>query len=201
MPPQTETERYNVLRLSNKESNKLTRESIRTALVFLIGQKPFDKIKITEIVNRAGVSRTAFYRNYTSKEDVVQEICEELLKWLSVNYLPVFLQNKHACYVELFNHLKERKLLVEMLQRSDLAQQVLLSGSSLIESKYTPKTPEEHYCIVCKETVSIKIILEWIKGGMRETPEEMARICEKMSDAVSMQLQDAYEHLQKIYAD
>lgn len=88
-----------------------------------------------------------------------------------------------------------------MLQRSDLAQQVLLSGSSLIESKYTPKTPEEHYCIVCKETVSIKIILEWIKGGMRETPEEMARICEKMSDAVSMQLQDAYEHLQKIYAD
>lgn len=38
MPPQTETERYDVLRLSNKESNKLTRESIRTALVFLMGQ-------------------------------------------------------------------------------------------------------------------------------------------------------------------
>lgn len=60
MQLQTETERYDVLRLSNKESNKLTRESIRTALVFLMGQKPFDKIKITEIVNRAGVSRTAF---------------------------------------------------------------------------------------------------------------------------------------------
>lgn len=43
---------------SNKETNRLTREAICTALVFLIQEQSFSKITITDIVKRAGVSRT-----------------------------------------------------------------------------------------------------------------------------------------------
>ena len=53
--------------LSNKEANKVTRECLQTALIQLMSQKPFEKITITELVRRSGVSRTAFYRNYESK--------------------------------------------------------------------------------------------------------------------------------------
>ncbi|MBR5113246.1 MAG: helix-turn-helix transcriptional regulator, partial [Clostridia bacterium] len=63
-----------LLRLSNEESKKITRESIVTALVLLFADKPYEKITVTEIVKKAGVSRTAFYRNFNTKEDVLREL-------------------------------------------------------------------------------------------------------------------------------
>jgi AcrR family transcriptional regulator len=57
-----------IKRYSNKITNKLTREAIYTALVILIKQKPFDSITVTDIVKKAGVSRTAYYNNYNTKK-------------------------------------------------------------------------------------------------------------------------------------
>ena len=60
------------LRKSNQESNLLTREAIETALLQLLEKKELAKISISELVKRAGVSRAAFYRNYDSKEEILQ---------------------------------------------------------------------------------------------------------------------------------
>ena len=56
---------------SNQESNHLTRESLETALLYLLQKKDLRKISITELVQTAGVSRNAFYRNYKSKEEIL----------------------------------------------------------------------------------------------------------------------------------
>ena len=60
--------------LSNNEANRITRESICTALLELMKTKEFKEISISELVRRAGVSRQSFYRNYKTKEDIVLEI-------------------------------------------------------------------------------------------------------------------------------
>lgn len=57
---------------SNKEINQLTRESIETALLFLLEKKDMRQISISELVKKAGVSRNAFYRNYKSKEEILE---------------------------------------------------------------------------------------------------------------------------------
>lgn len=57
---------------SNKEANQLTRESIETALLFLLEKKELAQISISELVQKAGVSRNAFYRNYKSKEEILE---------------------------------------------------------------------------------------------------------------------------------
>lgn len=57
---------------SNKEINQLTRESIETALLFLLEKKEMKHISISELVKKAGVSRNAFYRNYKSKEEILE---------------------------------------------------------------------------------------------------------------------------------
>ena len=58
---------------SNKESNQITRESIETALLFLMEKKELSKISVSELVKKAGVSRNAFYRNYKSKEEILEK--------------------------------------------------------------------------------------------------------------------------------
>ena len=64
----------NVRYMSNNESNKVTREAIDIAMLDLLEKQDFDRITIMSIVKRAGVSRQSFYRNYTSKEDIIIEI-------------------------------------------------------------------------------------------------------------------------------
>lgn len=59
--------KMDALRQSNAESNALTKESIETALLALMKEKNFSSITITDIAKKAGVSRLAYYRNYSSK--------------------------------------------------------------------------------------------------------------------------------------
>ncbi|MDQ8819411.1 TetR/AcrR family transcriptional regulator, partial [Streptococcus ruminantium] len=61
---------------SNKEANQLTKESIETALLFLLEKKDLRQISVSELVRKAGVSRNAFYRNYKSKEEILEAYYE-----------------------------------------------------------------------------------------------------------------------------
>jgi AcrR family transcriptional regulator len=48
-----------------------THEWLQQALVALVQEKPFRDIQITEIADRANVSRPAFYLHFRSKEDLL----------------------------------------------------------------------------------------------------------------------------------
>ena len=54
------------------QSEKYVDEYIINALFNLMKKKNFENISITEITNKAGVSRNSFYRNFNSKEDIVK---------------------------------------------------------------------------------------------------------------------------------
>lgn len=61
----------------NAETHRLTIESIQQAMNELLKTKRFKEITILDIVKKAGVSRSAFYRNYQSKEQVLQSIVHD----------------------------------------------------------------------------------------------------------------------------
>ena len=60
-------------------SNLLVRECIVEAMIKLIYEKPLSAITISELTERAGVSRMTFYRNYGSKEDVWKDELADLV--------------------------------------------------------------------------------------------------------------------------
>ena len=62
------------LKRFNQENKAITRESIEISLLQLLEKKDLKKITISELVQRAGVSRAAFYRNYDSKEEILESI-------------------------------------------------------------------------------------------------------------------------------
>ena len=55
-----------------KDQNRLARERIVAALTELMSEQDYTSITITEITQRAGVSRMTYYRNYSSKEDILR---------------------------------------------------------------------------------------------------------------------------------
>ena len=53
-----------------------SREAIQWALMELMREKPFKDISVTEICQRAKVSRTTYYRSYYSQTDVLKDVLD-----------------------------------------------------------------------------------------------------------------------------
>lgn len=51
--------------------NETVREALAIALLKLMKNEEFSKISVSDIVRVAGVGRSSFYRNFSSKEDLV----------------------------------------------------------------------------------------------------------------------------------
>ncbi|MGM9972933.1 MAG: TetR/AcrR family transcriptional regulator [Clostridiaceae bacterium] len=64
----------------HKEEHMVIEESLHEALYALMKNKPFTSITITELINKAGVSRATYYRNYNSKEQILREGIRRVLK-------------------------------------------------------------------------------------------------------------------------
>jgi TetR/AcrR family transcriptional regulator, ethionamide resistance regulator len=58
---------------SRRRTRAEVQESVRAALVTLLGERPFKDVTVDELSRRAGLSRTAFYFYYKDKNEVLKE--------------------------------------------------------------------------------------------------------------------------------
>ena len=164
--------------LSNNEANRITREAICTALLYLMDTKEFDRISISELARKAGVSRQSFYRNYSSKEDIVIEIEENLLSVFedSLND-PKHITDIHLWFYDLFCFVRENRKLILVLQRADLMDVLFSKASFLAESWMGKRNARMHYYIIGSLAAIKAVVMEWISTGMKESCNKMADIC------------------------
>ena len=168
----------NLRNLSNNEANRITRESICTALLELLKTNEFKKISISELVRKAGVSRQSFYRNYKTKEDIVLEI-ERTIGTQLIEKMkdPGYINNPRKWFVDFFTIVKENTAAVTLLQKSDLFITIFKKIPSYIERQMETVTPELHYCIVGSMAAVHSIARDWFNNGMKESEAEMANLC------------------------
>ncbi len=62
------------------QSNIIAKKNVVSALLELIYEKPISMISISELTNRAGVSRMTFYRNYNSIEEIFGKELDEIFQ-------------------------------------------------------------------------------------------------------------------------
>jgi len=173
----TELENMEILRLSNEESNKVTRECLRIAMFKLMGEFDFEKITITEICKRAGVSRLAFYRNYGTKEELVTDMCRSVFQELDASLSSErFRTDREDWYTRFFQTIRDNSEYFRIYLDANLK----LSDGIILESVYPTASVEEHYMRAASEGAFLNVLTDWFKGGMKETPEEMAAICMKV---------------------
>ncbi len=169
------------LRQSNAESNRITKESLQLALIYLMEQKPFEKITITELAQKAGVSRTAFYRNYDSKEGLLQEICTGITRMLRQSLRSQqFLTAPIAWYAQWFQTIQDNAAVVRLLGKANLFEDSIRGTKSLLEETFPSDSPEQHYCYVTMEGALFAVVSHWLAGGMEESVAFMADFCTRL---------------------
>jgi len=176
---QTELAKREVLRLNNQESNNLTRECISMALMYLMSEKAYDSISISELAKRAGVSRTAFYRNYATKDDVVREIGKQVIDKLSEIVGTVRTnEDVHDMFVEFFKQIKEQREKVELIIRGNISFNLLFPNGRILENVIPVKSKKDHYRLVAIDAALIGIVTEWITNGCDLTIKELVNVVE-----------------------
>jgi AcrR family transcriptional regulator len=56
-----------------------TKKNIRNAFVEILMEKPFDEITVTELCEKAGISRITFYTHYADKYELVEVLFQEMM--------------------------------------------------------------------------------------------------------------------------
>ncbi|MBP5417994.1 MAG: TetR family transcriptional regulator [Clostridiales bacterium] len=162
----------------NRQINQVTRESLSIALIYLMNEKPFEKISITELVDRAGVSRTAFYRNYESKEELLSEIGKSLITRIhELNGKESSGKLSYEWYLELFKTIKEHKESFLLFTNANLTAKMLFNRSTFVDVVFPSSESTERYRLIAEEGATQNVINTWFSEGMKESPEEMAELC------------------------
>ncbi|SDF16617.1 regulatory protein, tetR family [Fontibacillus panacisegetis] len=181
----TELQRLEGLRLSNEESNRITRSSIESALVLLMKDQTFEEITITGIVKRAGVSRTAYYRNYKSKEDILQSTMKEIVdKIVTAMNLHHPIRNSYEYWLALFQTLEQHMDCLRIILKVNLADAILNEMQSAQMNTSTEKTLLTNYAAYFWSGAVYSVAAHWIKSGAKQSVAEMATLCYKIIEAV-----------------
>lgn len=171
-----------------KSKKSTVKKEIKQAFLDLLLQKDYMDITVSDLVNKAQVSRTSFYRNFDSTDNVIDEIADEIIQGFNNDIVPALEANEER---------KWRELLFEMLYRTMQIQKkvgvpsndftnahenisVLMSRvhDKIVrtESELPAQSAIEKYANIGKLNLIQGIIHEWMIMGMRETPEEIIDI-------------------------
>lgn len=170
------------------QANMLAKECIVTALVQLLEEKPFSAITISELTERAGVSRMTYYRNYHAKEDIFEIYLEDVLEHYKEDVKKLMLKGNYydkENMIHYFLYLKKHKRFLRCLMKNGFGHLILATVNKYVMATwYQPDDGiEQYYTLQAFAGTLFNLYLAWSSNGMKESPEKMAEILQKIYSA------------------
>ncbi len=156
--------------------NKRVKDSIALAFFEMLRESKEEDIAVTEIVSRAKVSRMAYYRNFSSKTEIIEYYVNETIwsdlnallgeniEWLSTEFNTQF-----------FQIMKKYQDIILLLNNCGYAS-IILNAFNVKNEELAGDMPAnsiERYKLYCAAGAGFNIALMWIRGGCRESAEEL----------------------------
>jgi AcrR family transcriptional regulator len=162
-----------------------SKEWIMASLLKLLSEKPYSKITITEIASAAQLARRTFYRNFDSKEDIldmyIQKLCDEYTNLLKEEKR-LKIQIVAKVYFAFWN--KHLDFLI-LMEKNDLLYMVLQKYNQylpLIHKKFNDNKEEYQnnntleYVLAFSAGGFWNMLIKWVHEGAKKTPNEMAEL-------------------------
>lgn len=157
-----------------------TKKSLKKSLLTLLKEKRFKDITITDIVTHANVNRGSFYNHYQDKEELLNEIFDDVVSDMVQAYRKPYVENKPFIVNELspsevktFDHVKKNEEFYTTILKSDVfysfqsrLQEVIkeITKSDLLV--YSPKINSD-LCASYLAYAIVGIIFNWVKSGFQ----------------------------------
>ena len=166
------------LKKYNQESNQITRESLEISLMQLLEKKELKKITISELVERAGVSRAAFYRNYSSKEQILEEIFKNTVRGITDKLEEFnFKTEMYQIWLFLFKEAKKEARVISLAIDYNFEKLLTQAVFDFLEKRNrNAKTTTNSYMNSFWSSAVVSVLSKWIKDGMKVPAEKIASL-------------------------
>jgi len=188
----------------SEKSGKPNRQVQRTkswifdAVMLLLDEKPYNKITVSDITEKAGIARQTFYYTYNDKDDV---IFEYLLNTFNTDLMSVETRqkgDKQNTIVFIFDYqymARNQEILKKILSIPEIESRIFRDLQkypiSLIEP-YRENLPEEEYLIcrykLCYQiTGFLSMFFDWFISGMPMPVEKFIPMINAMNTPKTIQ--------------
>jgi len=154
---------------------------ITNSLFELMKVKPYNDISITEITDKAKVNRVSFYRNFTSKEDIIDKwiksTTQNFLSKSDINYQK---DSTLDYFTKLFTHLEKYKTEAMLIYKANLFNLLKDEFDNNIINLH--KKEYSNYKSYFLAGGIFNVYYFWLINGCIETPH---RVAEKLVDLMS----------------
>ncbi|WP_159883379.1 TetR/AcrR family transcriptional regulator [Paenibacillus puerhi] len=173
-----------------------SQEWIQTALFQLMEKKEYSHISITEIVERAGLARQTFYRNYQDKDEILLKFLDQFLKgmWQDVGEAAVFNEkmfiqlfrkwSSHAPAALIYNIKTKDRNIRQLIYKSICDYFDGLFAMAKHESKGSVEETYRFYAHKSLSSIVHLMLIEWTLNDFHLTPEEIGGLVSEMSVSI-----------------
>lgn len=171
---------------------KRTVENFKTALLELMKKKRFQDITITEIVHAADYNRGTFYAHYKCKEELLDEIIEDMFEQMEEAYKKPYedlsvidFHELSANAIVLFDHFLEHKEFYKLMLSPEtnysFQEKMINRLDKLFRSEFEFFTDDVDADIDINLFSTyrihgiIGILMQWIHSDFREEPDYMGK--------------------------
>ena len=108
------------MNMNNEQKNTYVNRQITFALLELLKEKPIADISIRELTQKAQIGRVSFYRNYQTKEDILKEESDRLIKEWGKLYETNPESSPETLFPSLFDFYREHKEFYNILYQAGM---------------------------------------------------------------------------------
>lgn len=178
---------------SNNPSAVRSKKEITDALLKLMKKYPYNEISVKQIVLETDLVRKTFYRNFSSKDDVL----ESFINMKTWEYVEALMDRTDPLTV-IFEYCSRNRELLELLDRNGLMY-MLLNRLNEILPEVSRTTDRERnpfskliggldpdYIIALNIGAIWNIMTLWVKRGMKDSPEKIRAAIEQYLKNISL---------------
>jgi len=167
-----------------------TKQTLKNILIELIALKGYENITVKDIVEFADYNRTTFYRHYSHKEEILDELIEEMInKFIKAFRAPykdtkiVKLPQLSPSDIKIFHHIYEHSNFYKLLKMHNglpgfqemLMDTVVYLYKNEVAHFHSPDSEiNNHLCVTFSAYGFIGLMREWILSDFDESPDYMA---------------------------
>ncbi len=147
------------------------------ALFILMKDTAFEKISVSDVINKAGVGRATFYRHFKKKEDVIIYYLERNAKAFVFNqhYYPRCKDDYIETAKAVFSMLKENKQAFQMMKKAHLEYLYLDYLNKAFSTCFGENYPDtNNYLPYIYAGMLFNISMAWLDNDCKEPPTVLA---------------------------
>lgn len=163
-----------------------TRSALSAALLQLLEEKAFDQVTVREVTAKAGVGYATFFRHYTDKEALLNDLAADQIRDLLDMTLPIlFVTDSRAACAALCAYVGERRKLWTALLTGGAAatvrEEFIRQAKQLPAAKDAPDSwlPAE-LRIVYPTGGAIDVLAWWLQQKRPLSVERIAEILDRL---------------------